>query len=131
MQTGGTRSISTNEMFRPSGLTTLLTLVLLAERVVTAPTSNGATVSFLLTSSTSFALNTSKVSWGNCTSFGVNSTDPNLQCGFLGVPMDYHDSSAGTANLAVIKYSATVPEKKGTIFFNPGDALHPLFGISS
>lgn len=131
MQTGGTRSISTNEMFRPSGLTTLLTLVLLAERVVTAPTSNGATVSFLLTSSTSFALNTSKVSWGNCTSFGVNSTDPNLQCGFLGVPMDYHDSSAGTANLAVIKYSATVPEKKDTIFFNPGDALHPLFGISS
>ena len=134
MQAGGTRSISTNKMFRPSGLPTLLALVLLAERVVTAPTStssNDATVSFLLTSSTSFALNTYKVSWGNCTSFGVNSTDPNLQCGFLGVPMDYHDSSAGTANLAVIKYSATVPEKKGTIFFNPGDALHPLFGISN
>ena len=36
--------------------------------------------------------------------------------------MDYHDSSAGTARLAVIKYAATVPEK---IFFNPGDALRP------
>ena len=35
--------------------------------------------------------------------------------------MDYHDSSAGTARLAVIKYSATVPNKRGTIFFNPGD----------
>lgn len=37
--------------------------------------------------------------------------------------MDYHDNSAGTARLAVIKYAATVPEKQGTIFFNPGDPL--------
>ena len=53
----------------------------------------------------------------------MNSTDPNLQCGTLEVPMDYHDSSAGTARLAVIKYAATVPKKAGTIFFNPGDPL--------
>ena len=39
--------------------------------------------------------------------------------------MDYHDSSAGIARLAVTKYAATVPEKQGTIFFNPGDSLHP------
>ena len=43
--------------------------------------------------------------------------------------MDYHDSSAGTARLAVIKYAATISEKKGTIFFNPGDALHLLLVI--
>jgi len=36
--------------------------------------------------------------------------------------MDYHDSSAGNARLAVIKYPATA-EKLGTVFFNPG---HPL-----
>ena len=42
--------------------------------------------------------------------------------------MDYHDSSAGTARLAVIKYAATVPEKNGTIFFNPGDVPHLLLG---
>jgi hypothetical protein len=43
--------------------------------------------------------------------------------------MDYHDSSAGTARLAVIKYAATAPKKLGTIFFNPGDPFHPLFVI--
>ena len=109
--------------------TALLALVLLAERVVTAPApaSSDATVSFLVvSSSSSVLLNTSKVSWGNCASFGVNSTDSNLQCGFLEVPMDYHDSSAGTARLAVIKYAATASEKKGTVFFNPGDALCSL-----
>ena len=45
--------------------------------------------------------------------------------------MDYHDNSAGTARLAVIKYAATAQEKKGTIFFNPGDGLHWLFGITN
>ena len=35
--------------------------------------------------------------------------------------MDYHDSSAGTARLAVVRYAATMPEKLGTIFFNPGN----------
>ena len=44
--------------------------------------------------------------------------------------MDYHDSSAGIARLAVIKYAATVPEKKGTIFFNPGYALHLSLVVS-
>ena len=41
--------------------------------------------------------------------------------------MDYHDSSAGTARLAVIKYAATAPKKLGTIFFNPGDPPYPSF----
>ena len=35
--------------------------------------------------------------------------------------MDYHNSSAGIANLAVIKYTAAEPGKsKGSIFVNPG-----------
>ena len=65
-------------------------------------------------------LNDSEISWGTCGIFEVNSTDPHFQCGYFEVPMDYHDSSAGNARLAVMKYAATV-EKQGTIFFNPGD----------
>ena len=34
--------------------------------------------------------------------------------------MDYFDSAAGKARLAVAKYQATVPKKKGTLFVNPG-----------
>lgn len=33
--------------------------------------------------------------------------------------MDYHNSSAGNARLAVIKYAATA-KKLGSIFLNPG-----------
>ncbi|KAF9644796.1 hypothetical protein BDM02DRAFT_3263355 [Thelephora ganbajun] len=92
-------------MFRPTGLTAFLTLGLLAKHAVAAPTSTSRS--------------DASISWGGCESFGVNSTDPNLQCGYLEVPMDYHDSSAGNARLAVIKYAATA-KKLGTIFFNPG-----------
>ena len=38
--------------------------------------------------------------------------------------MDYHDSSAGNARLAVIKLPATA-KKMGTVFFNPGNLPHP------
>jgi hypothetical protein len=34
--------------------------------------------------------------------------------------MDYSNPGAGNARLAVIKYQATVPNKKGTLFVNPG-----------
>ena len=81
----------------------------------------------LHTITSSAFLNVFQISWGGCGSFVVNSTDPNLQCGSLDVPMDYHDSSAGTARLAVIKYAATAPKKLGTIFLNPGDPLRPSF----
>ena len=72
---------------------------------------------------------TLKISWGSCENFGIDSTDHNFQCGFLQVPMDYYDSTAGAARLAVIKYSATAPRKLGTIFFNPGHPLHPSFAF--
>ena len=121
-------------MFHPTSLATLLTLGLLVTRVVTAPAPaprGSSSVSFLLIS---FASNTIlsvwKISWGGCDSFGVNSTDPNLQCGYLEVPMDYHDSSAGNARLAVIKYVATASKKLGTVFFNPGEPIAPSFALS-
>jgi len=34
--------------------------------------------------------------------------------------MDYHDSDAGKARLAVVKYAATASQKVGTLFVNPG-----------
>ena len=70
-----------------------------------------------------------EISWGSCENLGVNSTDPNLQCGFLQVPMDYHDDTVGTARLAAIKYSAFPSKKMGTIFFNPGNPPHPSFTV--
>jgi hypothetical protein len=42
--------------------------------------------------------------------------------------MDYHDSSAGNARLAVIKLAATA-NKLGTVFFNPGSSLPPSFVV--
>lgn len=60
------------------------------------------------------------LTWGSCTNFGLTVPDPNLSCGFYEVPMDYFDSTAGKARLALVKYQATVPNKKGTLFTNPG-----------
>ena len=42
--------------------------------------------------------------------------------------MDYHDSSAGNARLAVIKLAAT-GKRLGTVFFNPGNLPHPSFVV--
>ena len=117
-------------MILAPGVTTFLTLGILAEIVVAAPSPTprgGESVRtlFVLPLPQS-PLNASKISWGGCETFGVNSTDPNFQCGYLQVPMDYHDSSAGNARLAVIKYAATA-KKLGSLFFNPGHSLYPRF----
>ena len=112
-------------------LLVLITLCLLAERVVTAPSPvprGDSSVSILFVSYSLTLLNTLEFPWGNCKSFGVNSTDPNLQCGYLEVPMDYHDGSAGNAHLAVIKYAATA-KKLGSIFFNPGNCFPLQFMV--
>jgi len=71
-----------------------------------------------------------EISWSTdqCESFGVNTTVTGLECGSLDVPMDYHDSSAGNARLAVIKLAATA-NKLGTIFFNPGNSLRVRFVV--
>ena len=119
------------KMILPPGLTALLTLGLLTKRGVTAPPLAArddppVSVSLALSVRLPASLNVSKISWGSCGIFSVNSTNPNFQCGYFEVPMDYHDGSAGTARLAVIKYVATV-EKLGTIFFNPGEILVSSF----
>ncbi|RPD63532.1 alpha/beta-hydrolase, partial [Lentinus tigrinus ALCF2SS1-6] len=45
--------------------------------------------------------------------------DTSLSCGFLNVPLDYHNPPVGTARLAIIKINAT-EERRGSLFFNPG-----------
>ena len=49
-----------------------------------------------------------------------------LECAYFEVPMDYHDSSAGNARLALTKLPATA-KKLGTIFFSPGNPIRLLF----
>lgn len=47
-----------------------------------------------------------------------------VDCAFFAIPLDYHDPSAGTGRLSLIKVNAT-DERKGTLFMNPGEAtLH-------
>ncbi|KAF9782870.1 hypothetical protein BJ322DRAFT_180338 [Thelephora terrestris] len=59
--------------------------------------------------------------WESCEIFGIERPLPGLYCAHVDVPMDYHDSSAGIATLAVIKYTTVEPGKsKGSIFVNPG-----------
>ena len=64
----------------------------------------------------------------------------NFSCAYLQVPLDYDDPSAGTANIAFAKHSATVQPAKGDIIYNPGgpgesgvsgmyDALPSLIGL--
>ena len=117
----------TSEMFHSASLSAFLALGLLAKRVVAAPASTARSDASVSISPRIIALpvllNTLEVAWGSCESFGVNSTDPtNLECAYFEVPMDYHNSSAGNAHLAVIKLAAT-GNKLGTVFFNPG-SLH-------
>ncbi|KEP46989.1 putative hydrolase [Rhizoctonia solani 123E] len=53
--------------------------------------------------------------WGKC--------DPDKtsrECSWFEVPLDWADSTAGKASLAVARYKATKQPKLGTIFVNPG-----------
>ena len=45
--------------------------------------------------------------------------------------MDYHNSSAGTATLAVIKYTSERGKSKGSVFMNPGGYRFPLSKIAA
>ncbi|EFE37774.1 proteinase, putative [Trichophyton verrucosum HKI 0517] len=63
-----------------------------------------------------------KISWGPC---DINATLP-IQCGSLGVPLDYTDSkSNATLNLQLLKVPAINGASKGSILFNFGG---PGFG---
>ena len=72
-----------------------------------------------------FAARGDRIQWGPCDPSVTNDTSGSLACGFFHVPLDYHDVSAGTARLAVIKAHAT-GERRGSLFFNPGSCRHPL-----
>ncbi|KAI4518937.1 hypothetical protein K525DRAFT_287718 [Schizophyllum commune Loenen D] len=67
----------------------------------------------------------SEVTWVSCATidpiYGVLGPLLNVAatCGYLEVPLDYADDTAGTARLALIKFPAT-QERWGTLFVNPG-----------
>ena len=58
-----------------------------------------------------------KIQWGPCDPSVVQ--DPLVSCGFLEVPLDYHNPSVGKARLALVKANAT-NTRLGTVYFNPG-----------
>ncbi|KAI0743631.1 TAP-like protein-domain-containing protein [Daedaleopsis nitida] len=59
------------------------------------------------------------VQWAPCDpSFVPFQTFP-VDCAFFEIPLDYHDPSAGTGRLSLIKVNAT-GQRKGTLFMNPG-----------
>ena len=60
----------------------------------------------------------STVQWGPCDPSIINNTA--VSCGFFNVPLDYNDTSVGTAKLALAKVNATLEPRLGTVFFNPG-----------
>ena len=60
----------------------------------------------------------SAVQWGPCDLSIINNTA--VSCGFFNVPLNYNDTSVGTAKLALAKVNATLEPRLGTIFFNPG-----------
>ncbi|KAF7790649.1 hypothetical protein EIP86_001605 [Pleurotus ostreatoroseus] len=59
----------------------------------------------------------STVKWWKCRG---GADDPWAECGYLVAPLDYFDSSAGSAYIALSRYPATVHPRKGMVLFNPG-----------
>ncbi|KAI0355780.1 alpha/beta-hydrolase [Trametes cingulata] len=58
------------------------------------------------------------LAWGPCPEFPEAGL--NLSCTYFDIPLDYHNASAGTGHLLVVKANATAGESKGIIFMNPG-----------
>ncbi|KAG8768686.1 hypothetical protein FRC12_005434 [Ceratobasidium sp. 428] len=56
------------------------------------------------------------IEWHQC----PNITDPLIECGTIVVPLDYFNSSAGTATIALGKYRAQNSHSKGTVFLGAG-----------
>lgn len=59
---------------------------------------------------------TKKIEWGQC---DFNVSVP-IECGNLGVPLDYTDPAAGTLDLSLSKVAAVNEPFKGSILFNFG-----------
>ncbi|KAF8609649.1 hypothetical protein BDV93DRAFT_518429 [Ceratobasidium sp. AG-I] len=56
------------------------------------------------------------IEWHQC----PNITDPLIECGTIVVPLDYFNSSASTATIALGKYKAPNSPSKGTVFLGAG-----------
>ena len=52
----------------------------------------------------------------------------NLGC--RSVPLDYSNPSAGVAKIALGRYNATGPNRKGSVFVNPGGPGGPGVGLA-
>jgi hypothetical protein len=48
----------------------------------------------------------------------INCYKPNYQCSYLTVPLDYADASAGTTDVAFVRY--LISEDAEDLLFNPG-----------
>ncbi|KAL1701835.1 hypothetical protein EV121DRAFT_282376 [Schizophyllum commune] len=68
-----------------------------------------------------FVKRNSTIDWFPCSDLDARYTSDSLNttCGFYEVPLDWADSSVGTAKLAVVKLAAS-KERWGTVFMNPG-----------
>ena len=60
------------------------------------------------------------ITWAACD--GTDS-GKSYECGYLDVPMDYANSSAGKASIALARYPSTAQPRLGTLFINPGAKL--------
>jgi hypothetical protein len=67
-----------------------------------------------LAAAASLSPNTS-IAWTPCFNSSLS-----RECGDFEVPLDYHNLSAGTTQLAVIRVNATKLPRLGTLFLNPG-----------
>lgn len=59
---------------------------------------------------------TNEIQWGEC---DFNASVP-IECGSLGVPLDYTDPASGTLDLSLSKVAAVNEPFKGSILFNFG-----------
>ncbi|EIW53437.1 uncharacterized protein TRAVEDRAFT_74763 [Trametes versicolor FP-101664 SS1] len=57
------------------------------------------------------------VKWWACEEQGHA---PGAECGYAIVPLDYLNTSAGVAKIALGRYKATASNRKGSVFLNPG-----------
>ncbi|KAI0658733.1 TAP-like protein-domain-containing protein [Cubamyces menziesii] len=57
------------------------------------------------------------IKWWPCTEPG---SAPGAECGYAIVPLDYFNASAGVAKIALGRYKAKGPSRKGSVFLNPG-----------
>jgi hypothetical protein len=63
-----------------------------------------------------FAPRAEGLSWEPCALEG----GPTRECSRFEVPLDWNNSAAGKASLAVARYPATKQPRLGTLFINPG-----------